>query len=298
MSVDELILPANTPTVVRDRVQTFLDISRERHSAVLETSAQRRTTMSALDADKALLRELEKGQRNSDQIAQVQIKIERGEKALAKLTASFEKLGTSAKAASALSNSLTAYVRAQAAFSLDHSLPQLQPGETALDGLERAARTTRKLLADRREVETAPFPSAHAKKIARQHLAARIEAVRPDAGPLIQRLDPIKFPVARLQQYGDANDVYGTDPVALLAWLLPDAMAAAIDREIDAIADDGNALTAEERREKLAQIDAVVLASEREEAAFAELAGLLPRPDIDPRAALGLAASMPAPERA
>jgi hypothetical protein len=294
---DELILPANVPNAVRDRLQTFLDISRERSSAVIETSAQRRTAMNALAEDKALLRELEKGQRNSDQIAQVQTKIERGEKALVKLTISVEKLGSSSKAALALSNSLTAYVRAQTIFALDHSLPRLRPGETALDGLERAARTTRKLLADRREVEAAPFPSAHAKKVASDHLAARIEAVRPDAGPLIDRLGQIKFPVVRLQQFGGENDVYGTDPVALLAWLLPDAMAAAIDREIDAVADDENALTVEQRREKLAQIDAAVLASEREEAAFAELAGLLPRPDIDPRAALGLADVMPAPTR-
>lgn len=296
MPAEELNLPSSVPHTIRERIETFADIGRERSAAVIETSARRRAAMSDLEKDRAALRELERSQRNGDQIAQFKARIERAEKDLAKLAAVLDRLTPSSQAARALTDRLIAYVRAQPSFSLHRGgVPQLQAGETARDGLERAARTKQKLLAELQDIEARPIPSAVAKRIAREQLAARIEAVRPDAGPLLNGLGEVKFPVMRLQQFGGATDVYGTDPVALLGWLLPNEMASAIDHEIDAIADDDNALTAEQRREKLAQTDASILASEREQAAYAELAGQLPPADTDPRAVLGLDGSMPAP---
>ncbi len=55
------------------------------------------------------------------------------------------------------------------------------------------------------------------------------------------------------------------DPLALIARLFPDQLISALDREIDLIADDANALDDKTRAEKLATIAADTLAAEREE---------------------------------
>ena len=85
-------------------------------------------------------------------------------------------------------------------------------------------------------------------------------------------------------------------------WLCKDQLTERIEREIDAVADDENALTLEQRTEQLAVISADKLACEREEerafcAAVAGGAALTRRPDVDPRALLGLAGALPAPSR-
>jgi hypothetical protein len=135
--------------------------------------------------------------------------------------------------------------------------------------------------------------------MAREQIEKRIAAVRPDVSGLVDRCDEIEFPHSRtpLQSYGTAGAVNIVDPVGLVAWLFPKDFHAAIDKAIDEAGDDKSALSPEQRAEKVAQIDGDILASEREEARFAELAGLLPRADIDPRAALNLADNMPAPAR-
>ena len=66
------------------------------------------------------------------------------------------------------------------------------------------------------------------------------------------------------------------------------------------IADDQNALTAEQRAEQIGEIDRDRLAIQREEEhwvgkAIEDGMTMLRRPDADPRAVLGLADDMPAP---
>jgi hypothetical protein len=154
------------------------------------------------------------------------------------------------------------------------------PGQnlTWSDGIDRAAHRTRTLEADRKDVLAAPFPTSVAKKLAHDHLAERIEAARPDVSPLVDRLDPIEWPLKRtpVTQYGgSAAAVYIPDAIGILAWLFPKQFRDAIDNEIDAAGDDPAALSLEQRVAKLKQIDGDILASEREEAALSELARLL-----------------------
>jgi hypothetical protein len=91
------------------------------------------------------------------------------------------------------------------------------------------------------------------------------------------------------------------DPSPLvLFWLHKDAIIERIEREIDAIADDANALTLEQRTEQVALISADKLATEREEEHFliqAVVAGaaIQRRSAADPRAVLGLGDDMPPP---
>ena len=71
-------------------------------------------------------------------------------------------------------------------------------------------------------------------------------------------------------------------------------------QQIDAVSDDSNALTAEQRAEQLREIDLDKLAAERDEEHWVSNAidggmTVLRRPDADPRTVLGLDDSMPAP---
>ncbi|WP_143270167.1 hypothetical protein [Bradyrhizobium sp. Ghvi] len=277
-----------------------MEIHKARHAALLSISGEMREARSALENDKARLREMELS--NHPQIEHVRAKVERSREILTKLVERVEALGSPWKTALALGDNLRSYVRSNAAGGFQiyqGAVPQLRNGETALDGMQRAARRVRELLADRREVKAAPLPASVAKQLAREQLEARIAAAKPDVTNLIDHGGAIRFPMSgtAIEQHGGSADLYAVDAIGLLSWLFLVDMAAAIDREIDAMAEDENALSVEERVKRLAQIDADILASEREEAAFAELAGVLPRPDIDPRAALGLADTMPAPMR-
>lgn len=291
------------PFAVNERLQTFRDIAKERSSALIEMSAQMRSARSELEADSERLRRLEAEGRDKSRIQQLRTTIERGESALAKIITRVDKLGASWKAAHELTGNLEQYVREHLAGVValyEGDVPQLRSGEKAVDGLARAARRTRSLKADRIEILSAPYPSSYAKQVAREQIAARVAAARPDVTAAIDHGGLIKFPMTDAsidQSAAGGGRLYAVDAVALLAWAFPAEFQAAIDREIDAFADDPVALSEEQRTEKLAVIEADLFTSEREEAAFAELAGLLPRADLDPRAALGLADTMPAPRR-
>lgn len=181
----------------------------------------------------------------------------------------------------------------------DGDAPQLKNGETGTDAHERTARRVRSLREDRKEILAAPYPASITKKLARQYLAKRAEAAKPDVTLLVAHCDNVEFPFlgTSISNFAPTSIVKSNDPVGLLAWVFPKEFAAAVDREIDAEGDDQKALTNEQRIAKLAEIDGDILAAEREEAYFLELTGLLPREDMDIRAVLGLASDMPAPKR-
>jgi hypothetical protein len=83
------------------------------------------------------------------------------------------------------------------------------------------------------------------------------------------------------------------DMLGLLAWMFKDALIAAIDREIDAEADDAASLSHEERQQREAEAQGDLLDIERQEAELvwqAQAQGLPVehRADISPLALLGL----------
>ena len=85
---------------------------------------------------------------------------------------------------------------------------------------------------------------------------------------------PVEFPVQRLQSDVVASKTPALafaevgDGIALLAWTFKDALFAALDREIDARADDKHALTPEARAKAEAEVMADLLSVEREECAL------------------------------
>jgi hypothetical protein len=86
----------------------------------------------------------------------------------------------------------------------------------------------------------------------------------------------------------------------VLAWLERDRLIAALDHDIDAIADDGAALSDDDRAARLADLAGRALDLERREEELICLAAndgivIHRRPAADPRAVLGLAGDLPAP---
>ncbi|WP_136626025.1 hypothetical protein [Bradyrhizobium macuxiense] len=178
--------------------------------------------------------------------------------------------------------------------------PNLKKGETVIDALERLRRRARELQADLARVRAAPWPSGLAKERMRKQIDQLAEAGRPIAHHAIDHGEDIAFatttyqvPIANVDPSA-IGFAEVRDALALVAWLHRDTLTAALDREIDEVADDKAALTREQRQKAEAQILADVLATEREECALIEAAqddGITIdyRVDCDPRAVLGIA---------
>lgn len=177
--------------------------------------------------------------------------------------------------------------------------PILKKGTSIPDAIEATRRRLRELEADLQVVDKAPWPSVLTKQLARVQLEELAKRGVPDVFGLVERCEPIDWPslpvtmeTAELpQMIRDRVDV-----AALVAWALGPALGAAIEREIDRVSDDANALMPEQRRERRQQILVDMLAAEREEEALIELAesrGIMVRrrSNADPRAVLGIAGS-------
>lgn len=185
--------------------------------------------------------------------------------------------------------------------------PDLKKGEDLLIGIERYRRRGRELEADLHRIRSSPWPSSGARQKAQTLDDQLAESGRPLVENAIDHNEPIPFPTRTYQvrifnaDPSAVGFVEIPDPVALIAWLLPDALSAALNHEIDAAADDHNAMTAEQRRDAEKEVLSDLLAAARCEAALvwraqSEGATILQRPEIDPRALLGVELA-PAPPR-
>ncbi|WP_157961401.1 hypothetical protein [Microvirga flavescens] len=173
----------------------------------------------------------------------------------------------------------------------------LKKGEIQADAVERIRQRIRHLREDLKTVKAAPIPSEMAKRLAREQIEARAKAARPDVLELVETGGKVKWPTSanlhmiRLRDDAASVVVPQVDVVGLLAWISGDALIAGIEREIDDMADDQNALTPQEQKTRKAEILADILAFEREEEAIIETTGtaIVRRLDADPRAILGVA---------
>ena len=120
----------------------------------------------------------------------------------------------------------------------------------------------------------------------------------PSVSRLVELDGPVEFETQRVQSevHGERRSLAfheAVDVVGLVAWLHKDALIKRLDAEIDSEADDGAALSHEMRQQREAEVQADLLAVERDEAAlaFRALSEGLPvehRADISPLALLGL----------
>lgn len=175
----------------------------------------------------------------------------------------------------------------------------LKKGESIADAVERLRRRGRELQADLDRVRAAPWPSALARERMRAQIAKLVESGRPLTHHLVDHGEPVAFATrsVSVRILNTAPEAIGfaevPDVMALLAWLHRDTLIAALDREIDATADDAHALDADQRRQAEAEILADRLSIEREEAelCWRQASDGLPimhRPDLDPQSLLGV----------
>jgi hypothetical protein len=181
----------------------------------------------------------------------------------------------------------------------------LKKNESATAALERLRHRLRELSADEHRVRSAPLPAADAKARARAEIEALARRGALDVGPLVEAAQPLAFPMI-MQRWplagivGKSSDrVVGhamgeqVDHLAMFAAILKPKLIAYVEAQIDAIADDAAALSADTRAEKLAQIGSDKLAAERQEAALVRRIQddgfpVEHRVDADVRAVLGV----------
>lgn len=177
---------------------------------------------------------------------------------------------------------------------------ELKKGETAAQTLDRVQRRGRELQAELHRVRSAPRHSAWAKAKMREQISALAERGRPYVAGLIEHGDEVRFAEASKSARVSADKPalaqwVEPDAMATLAWLHRDALIAALDREIEAEADDESALTDEERAKQEATLLADILHNERVEAELVwrtadDGAPLAFRDGISAEAVLGIAA--------
>ena len=175
-------------------------------------------------------------------------------------------------------------------------------GETALDAIERVRRRIRELQADILQCQAAPRPAGDCKRIMRAQIEQMAATGRPNVAPLIDNGEPFQWPTTlrrSMNVSGIATVENVIDVQAIMTWLHKDTLVAKLDLEIDELADEKNALTDAQRKEREATLLRDMLANERDEEAFIQLAmehggvDVPRRGDCDPRAVLELAGDLP-----
>ncbi|TLG75158.1 hypothetical protein [Methylocystis sp. B8] len=146
----------------------------------------------------------------------------------------------------------------------------------------------------------APCTSADVKKRMRAQIEELAESGRPSVQGAVDFGERIKFPTTPAEVFVESKRGHAdvSDAIGLVAWLFKDQLIAALDGALADVADDASALTADERRRRVADAKKQLLEAERIEEALIEQArqsGLTigRRHDADPRAILQLSDSAP-----
>ena len=148
--------------------------------------------------------------------------------------------------------------------------PTLNKGEDVLSAIERLRRRGRELRADAHRIASAPFPSKHVKAQMREQIAQLAMQGTPDVSMMVEHDGRLIWPMTRLQSEVHAERrllafTEVPDTIVLICWLHKDALNAALDREIDAEADDKAALSHEAREKAEVEVRADLLSVERDE---------------------------------
>ncbi|MBZ9760663.1 hypothetical protein LB553_07195 [Mesorhizobium sp. CA8] len=249
-----------------------------------------------------------------ERLAAAKAKVDKAQAELKRLSDLHAKKQTPWRELAAMVARLERYVRDSGSSRLTAAEPmtfKLKTGDKLLGDLKAIRATISKLKADRRDVLTAPVPSSEAKAFARAWVQAEAEKAKPrlygilDGGAqagLEFPVEPIHVNASVIIDGGSHGQARGTggavSAVALQCWMNPDAMIAALERDIAAIADDSRALDPAERAYRDNELAGQLLEAERTEEAMVEAAlserlEVKRRPDADPRAILCLADDLP-----
>lgn len=156
--------------------------------------------------------------------------------------------------------------------------------------------------ADLHTAATAPFPSSEVRARVHAEINALAEQGRVGVESVIDHFEGLRWPREMIRLHSEVA-TEGPPPVvigsffdarATFTWLNRDALLATLDREIDDLVDDKQALSLQERRKRKNELVAERLQVERIECELVWQAGTFDfRADSDVRAVLGLQGSLP-----
>lgn len=179
--------------------------------------------------------------------------------------------------------------------------PHIGRTETIEAAVEKVRRGIEKAADAEASARYAPLSSSAAKAIARDAIEKLAKA--PNVMDTIEGGNPFGLPAKAYTDHVPFAQREHADIAGFLIWALKPAIVRAIESEIDESADDESALDDAERAERIAAAKAERLRLEREEESLILMAGergqrVERRPDVDLRALLGLADSVPGIEAA
>ena len=123
--------------------------------------------------------------------------------------------------------------------------------------------------------KAAPLPLADQLKAAEAFIAAKAMIAKP------------RIAIVRDEFQAQLRDE--VDLLAVISWLAPKNLLAAFKAELESRPQQANAMPAAEREQRVCELSASLLVLERHEAALlSEANDMLPRPDMDPVALLGV----------
>lgn len=165
-------------------------------------------------------------------------------------------------------------------------------GQAAEQELARVREAIGTHAADLHQVRSAQLPAAEAKDVARAYVDELAVRGAPTSHYLLDGVHP-EWPNVSSHHVVETNaggvgtvSTASYDLPAILAWLNPEAMVAALERDVNQLADDTTALSRKDRVAKEAELLAVQLETERLEEALVMAMGTNERRAADPRAVL------------
>jgi hypothetical protein len=148
--------------------------------------------------------------------------------------------------------------------------------EKLYDAIERMRFRLREIAADRRRIESAPFPSADCKARMRSEIENLALRGVPDVSALVEHggnvgwpQSVVSIPLVAIDKEGGpitgSATGDGPDLISLFCWLHRPALLKALDALVDGESDDGHAMSSSERQMKISEIERDRLRVEREE---------------------------------
>lgn len=302
----------NLPKAAREKLRAIRDESSDRHAVTRPLADEINEMRSTIYVAEAQYRRIlenrhvqEHGQEDHPSARAQRAKLEGLREEFARLQQRYDSRIEEWQHWSATASELENYAKdsrgARLTMAADLPPHALQPGETYVEAVSRERKEIEALREALLDTKDAPQPSSIAKARVREQISALAETGKANVWGVVEHeKGTLKFPTTqdsknyRVRAFPEA--------LATLAWLFEEQLIAKVEAEIDAIADDSEALGPEERAKRLSELSAEILRHERIEEQLIERAAesniVIPRRrDADPRAVLGLADSAPAPRK-
>jgi hypothetical protein len=299
------------PPAAAERLRQLRQRSEDAHAVVPDFESIRQASMAKVEAANAVKRYTDPASLGGFNLHPSNGQVVAAQKNLDKLTDDLQRLQQLSEVRTAAWQSTSAALQSVETYlrfakpgntvveAVDVDVPKPAKGEAGLlDQIETRRRRVRELKADLHRIASAPYPSAHARAKVRQEVEALAQIGQPALTNVIEHDGKIVWPskIVQSEVYTEQRALAFTeqpDALALIAYLLKPQLIAALDREIDAEADDPASLSHTDREVRAAEVQADLVEVERVEAelVFEAWSKNLPvehRSDVSPLALLGV----------